>query len=391
MRTVVRNIGQVVSGDIHQPLLEADSILIQDGKILEVGSGLEDPSDVLIDAQGTTVMPGLIDSHIHPAFGDFTPKQFALNFIDSMLHGGVTTAISAGEVHVPGRPRDVVGLKALAILAAKAYDNFRPSGVKIHAGAPILERGLRESDFAEMAAGGVRLVGEIGLGSVHTGKDAAPMVEWARACGMTVTIHTGGPSPAGNHHIDADTVLETRPDVIGHINGGTTSMSPGEIERLVATEMAVEIVHNGNIKMALHAWRSARQVGGLQRVLLGTDSPTGSGVVPLGMLRMLSLLAGVGGMPAAEAVACATGNTARIYKLSCGVIRPGRDADLVICDAPIGSVARDALGALAAGDLPGVSMVLIDGVVRLGRSRNTPAAARGAVVVKGEAPSTIVH
>jgi enamidase len=90
-------------------------------------------------------------------------------------------------------------------------------------------------------------------------------------------------------------------------------------------------------------------------------------------------------------VACATGNTARIYKLKRGVIAEGREADLVVCDAPIGSVARDALGALAAGDLPGVSMVLIDGTITIGRSRNTPPAARAADVVKGAGPAGAGH
>ena len=47
-------------------------------------------------------MPGLIDSHAHPVFGDFTPRQQTQNFIESGLHGGVTTVISAGEVHLPG-------------------------------------------------------------------------------------------------------------------------------------------------------------------------------------------------------------------------------------------------------------------------------------------------
>src|SRR5439155_22300721 len=50
------------------------------------------------------------------------------------------------------------------------------------------------------------------------------------------------------------------------------------------------------------------------------------------------------------------------------VIAAGRAADLVICDAPIGSIAADTLGALAAGDLPGISMILIDGRITIGRS-----------------------
>ena len=391
MKTLIRNVGQLVSGHVRRPLLDADSLVIDGGRIAAVGRGLDDDADSVVDAKGTTVMPGLIDSHVHPVFGDFTPRQRAVDFLDSAMHGGVTTAISAGEVHLPGRPKDIVGLKALAIVAAKAYANFRPGGVKVHAGAPILELGMVEADFTEMAAAGVRLVGEIGLGSVRTGKDAAPMVHWARKHGMTVTIHTGGPSIAGSNPIDADVVLEASPDVVGHINGGTTSMSPAEIERLVATDMALEIVQCGNMKTALHALRVALDARATHRLIVGNDAPSGTGVIPLGVLRTLSLLAGLGGMAPAEAVACATGNTARVYELDTGVIAVGRAADLVICDAPTGSVAREALGALTAGDLPGISMVFIDGRIIIGRSRNTPPAARAAEVVKGAGPSAGAH
>jgi enamidase len=389
--TLVRNIGALLSGDLRQPLLDADSLVIRDGRIVAVGRRLDEDADTVVDARGTTVMPGLIDSHVHPVFGDFTPRQRTVDFIDSGMNGGVTTAISAGEVHLPGRPKDIVGLKALAVVAAKSYANFRPGGVKVHAGAPILELGMTEGDFAEMAAAGVRLVGEIGLGSVKTGKDAAPMVRWARKHGMTVTIHTGGPSIAGSNPINADVVLEAAPDVVGHINGGTTSMTPADIERLVATDMALEIVQCGTMKTALHTLRVARDARAVERIIIGNDAPSGTGVIPLGVLRTLSLLSGLGGLPPAEAVACATGNTARVYKLDCGVIASGKAADLVICDAPTGSIAADAQGALAAGDLPGISMVLIDGQITIGRSRNTPPAARAAEVVRGHGPAGAGH
>lgn len=391
MKTLIRNIGTLVSGDIAKPLLDADSLLVDDGRIAAVGRGLDGDADTIVDARGTTVMPGLIDSHVHPVFGDFTPRQRAVDFIDSAMNGGVTTAISAGEVHLPGRPKDIVGLKALAIVAAKAYANFRPGGVKVHAGAPILELGMTEADFAEMAAAGVKLVGEIGLGSVKTGKDAAPMVRWAKQHGMTVTIHTGGPSIAGSNPIDADVVIEAQPHVVGHINGGTTSMSVKEIERLVATDMALEIVQCGNPKTALDTLRLATAARAVERIIIGNDAPSGTGVIPLGVLRTLSLLASLGGMPPAEAIACATGNTARVYRLDVGLIAAGRAADLVICDTPTGSVGRDALAALTAGDLPGISMILIDGSITIGRSRNTPPAARIAEVVKGQGPAAAGH
>jgi enamidase len=337
------------------------------------------------------VVPGLIDSHCHPVFGDFTPRQRTIDFIESGLNGGITTMISAGEVHLPGRPKDIVGLKALAIVAAKSYANQRPAGVKMHAGAPILELGMVEEDFAEMARAGVKLVGEIGLGSVRTGKDAAPMVKWAKKHGMTVTIHTGGPSIAGSNAISAEVVLEADPDVVGHINGGTTAMSEREIDALVATRMALEIVHCGNGKAALHALRRAREASATGRVIIGLDAPSGTGVVPLGILRVLAHLVSLGGIAPEEAVCMATGNTARVYKLSTGVIAPGRDADLCIVDAPIGSQGRTALEALSVGDLFGVSMILIDGQIRIGRSRNTPPATRAAEVVKGQGPAAGGH
>jgi enamidase len=391
VKTLIRNIGQIVSGDIARPLLDGDSIVAADGKIVAVGRGLDDDADTVIDARGSTVIPGLIDSHCHPVFGDFTPRQRAIDFIESGLNGGITTMISAGEVHLPGRPKDIVGLKALAIVAAKAYANARPAGVKVHAGAPILELGMVESDFAEMARAGVRLVGEIGLGSVKSGKDAAPMVRWARQHGMTVTIHTGGPSIAGSSAITAEVVLEADPDVVGHINGGTTSMSEREIDALVATRMALEIVHCGNGKTALHALRRAREARATDRIIIGLDAPSGTGVVPLGILRVLAHLTSLGGVAPEEAVCMATGNTARVYRLPVGVIAPGREADVCIVDAPIGSQGRTALEALAVGDLFGVSMILIDGQVKIGRSRNTPPAARAAEVVKGHGPAAGGH
>ena len=125
MRVLLRNIGTLVSGDLRRPVLDADSLVLLDGRIAGIGRSLDEDADTVIDCRGTTVMPGLIDSHVHPVFGDFTPRQRTVDFIDSAMNGGVTTAISAGEVHLPGRPKDIVGLKALAISAKSS--STRPS------------------------------------------------------------------------------------------------------------------------------------------------------------------------------------------------------------------------------------------------------------------------
>jgi enamidase len=285
--------------------------------------------------------------------------------------------VSAGEVHLPGRPRDIVGVKALAITAQRAYENFRPGGVKVHAGAPVIEQGMVESDFIELAQAGVRLLGEVGLGSVKAGYEAKEMVAWARKAGIQSTIHTGGPSVPGSGYIDADTVLEADADIIGHINGGHTALPLSQIRCLCeGCARGIEIVHNGNELAGLMALRYARELGQLQRVILGTDSPAGSGVQPLGILRMIALLSSVGEMPAETLFCCATGNTARMRDLDCGIVEAGRAADLVFMDRAQHSSGVDLLDSVRKGDLPGIGMVVIDGIVRCGRSRNTPPAER---------------
>lgn len=377
-KVVIRNIGLLLSGDIDRPILDADTIVVNDGLIVAVGKAKDcdtSHAQTVIDAQQTCVAPGLIDSHVHPVFGDWTPRQNQIGWIDSTMHGGVTTMISAGEVHLPGRPKDIVGLKALAITAQRAFDNFRPGGVKVLAGAPIIEKGMTEQDFKDLAEAGVTLLGEVGLGSVKAGYEAKEMVGWARKYGIQSTIHTGGPSIPGSGLIDKDVVLEADADVIGHINGGHTALSEAHVcELCEKSSRAIEIVHNGNEKVAIAAAQAALQLKCPHRVILGTDGPAGSGVQPLGMLRLISLLCSLGNIPPELAFCFATGNTARIRKLNCGLIEAGRDADFVFMDKAQHSAGRDILDSIQRGDIPGVGMVMIDGLVRCGRSRNTPPA-----------------
>jgi enamidase len=384
-KLVVTNIGLLLSGVLEAPILDADTIVAESGRITAIGKRADcdtDQARVTIDAHGCAVSPGLIDSHVHPVFGDWTPRQGQFGWIDSFLHGGVTTMVSAGEVHLPGRPRDIVGVKALAITAQRAYENFRPGGVKVLGGAPVIEKGMVESDFTELAAAGVKLLGEVGLGSVKAGYEAKEMVAWARKAGIQSTIHTGGPSVPGSGYIDADTVLEADADIIGHINGGHTALPLSQIRCLCeGCARGIEIVHNGNELAGLMALRYARELGELRRVILGTDSPAGSGVQPLGILRMIALLSSIGEMPAETLFCCATGNTARMRNLDCGLIEVGRAADLVFMDRAQHSAGSGLLESVRVGDLPGIGMVVIDGIVRCGRSRNTPPAERVPEVV----------
>jgi enamidase len=377
-KLVIRNIGLILSGMLEKPMLDGDCVIAIDGKIDAVGYEKDldtSQADVLVDAKGVTLSPGLIDSHVHPVIGDYTPRQQQINWIDSCLHGGVTCMISAGEVHAPGRPKDIVGLKAMAIASQRWYENFRPSGVKVLAGAPVLEEGMEEHDFKDLADAGVKLLGEVGLGSVKAGETAKQMVQWARKYGIQSTIHTGGPSIPGSGLIDKDVVLEADADIIGHINGGHTALPDDQITCLCEScSRGIEIVHNGNERAGLLAMRTAFELKQAERVILGTDSPAGSGVQPLGILRMIAMLSSLGDIPPEIAFCFATGNTARMRELDTGLIEVGKSADFILIDKAQHAPGKDMLESIHQGNLPGLGMTIIDGVVRSQRSRNTPPA-----------------
>ena len=390
MRTAVINLARIISGDWRAPFVDGDSLLCDSGRIVKVGrvsdAELKD-CDVVIDAGGAIATPGLIDSQVHNTFGDYTPRQKTVGFLESYVHGGVTTAISASEVHVPGRPKDPQGVKALAVAAMKCFEHYRPGGMRVWAGAIILEPGLVEADFVDIAAQGVWLA-KAGFGAVATPYDYAPMIAHARKHGMTTLVHTGGSSIPGSSGIWADHLIRMNPDVSFHTNGGPVAMPDDDYPRLVnESSMALQVCTAGNLRTTLLLAKLIVEANQFDRFLIATDTPTGSGIMPLGMLYTITHLASLGGMDPAVAIAAATGNNARIYKRNSGFLKSGADADVLILDACVGGSKNDALSAISSGDIPAVAAVITDGVPRfVGRSRNTPAPMKTVRVVQNRVP-----
>ncbi len=384
MKTAIVNLGAIISGEWREPYVKGDSILMEGGKIAEIGTVSAqqvESCDVVIDADGTIAIPGLIDSQVHNTFGDYTPRQKTVGFLESYVHGGVTTAIGASEVHVPGRPKDPAGVKALAVAAKKCFDHFRPGGMRVYAGSIIMEPGLVEDDFREIAAQGVWLA-KAGFGAVETPYDYAPMVAWARKHGMITTVHTGGSSIPGSSGIWADHLIKMQPHVSFHVNGGPVAMPEADYPRIVnESSIALQVCIAGNLRTTFVVADLVRKADQFDRLLIATDTPTGSGIMPLGMMYMITYLASLGGMPVESAIAAATGNNARVYGLNSGFLHKGRDADVVLLDACVGGSKDNALDALRNGDIAAVAAVVTDGVPRfVGRSRNTPAPIKSARV-----------
>ncbi|MGE5820197.1 MAG: amidohydrolase family protein [Deltaproteobacteria bacterium] len=385
---LIKNIGTLVTGDLARPLRSADSIFIDDGVVKEIGRNLNSKADRVIDAAGITAIPGLIDSHSHPSIGEYTPAQNSLSWITNYMHGGVTALISAGELHLPGLPLppDARTALSVAIVTKRCYDNLRPSGVKVHAGTLLLVPGLGEKDFDEIASLGIKLVKFIFYDySLLPNGEAERYVKWAKARGIKVKIHSGGVSRSGVSQVAGfEIVTKIQPDIIGHITGGPIPMAEEDMVRIVnETDCHVEICSSGNYRMALSLIRAVKAKNAFERVLIGTDTPGGTGVIPRGILREIAFISSVGEVPPEKTICMATGNVGRAHGLNLGFLEEGRPADLVLLHKITGSVSKDALDSFAKGDLPGISTVIIDGEILVAsRSQQTPPAERTAVMEK---------
>lgn len=375
---LIKNIGTLVTGKLEGPLRQADSILVRDGVVQAIGKNLTQAADRVIDANGITAIPGLIDSHSHPSIGEYTPAQNSLSWITNYMHGGVTALISAGELHLPGLPLppDARTALSVAIVTKKCYDNLRPSGVKVHAGTLLLVPGLTERDFDEIQALGIKLVKFIFYDySLLPNGEAERYVSWAHARGIKVKIHSGGVSRSGVSQVAGfEMVQKIKPDIIGHITGGPIPMPEQDMIRIAhETECFMEICTSGNYRLALSLARVVKAKGLHRRVLIGTDTPGGTGIVPRGILREIAFLSSVGEIEPEKSICMATGNVGRAHDLNIGILEEGRPADIVLLHKITGSVAKDALDSFAKGDLPGISYVIIDGEIQVaGRSQQTP-------------------
>ena len=388
MQVSIKNLGKIVTGDTLNPLADGDTIIIKNGIIETVGSVAEkkiNESDVIINANGAIAIPGFIDSHVHITFGDYTPRQNTVGFLQSYLHGGTTTCISASEVHVPGRPKDVDGVKALAIAAQKCFKNFNPGGMQVYAGSIILEPGLSQQDFIDVNKQGVWLA-KAGFGNVTKATDYIEMIKNAKNAGLITTLHTGGASIPDSFPITGNDLIKINPDVAFHINGGPVSIEDKFFEIVSKeTEIVMQVCTAGNLRTAILCAEMAKKHNAFERFLIATDTPTGSGIMPLGIIYTISQISSLSDFDPEILIAAATGNVSKCYGLNTGFLRSEYQGDIVIIDAPLGGTKNDGLSALKNGDPCAIGGVITAGIPRfVGKSRNTPPTISNVCIEKSE-------
>jgi len=377
METLLYNIGDMLSGKLDSPKINADSIVIDEDRIVSIGKEPLKDRHLSIDCKGMTLAPGLVDTHVHPTIGDFGTKQQSVGYLERMVHGAVTHAVSAGEVHVPGRVGADSAL-AIALAAHYSYKKFGPLGIKVHGGGLLLENDTEIKHIDQAFEGGVRIIGEVGIGSLKDPKRAGELSTYARELGMVVHMHCGATSDRGaggeeHPYFSADDVLTVRPSIASHANS-FVSLSDEDVDLVCDHKEGppfIEIVQAGGVRSMLRVVEKLMDRGDLDRLLIGTDTPTGYGVTSLGIIKTLGDICSMTGLSPDVAWAIASGNAARAFNLDGHKIIEGAPADLVLIDASLGSPQKSALDALAAGEFIGVALVITDGKIRVNGSQCT--------------------
>ena len=370
MQLVLHNIGQVLTGVLDAPMLDTDTIVVDGGRIVSLDAGAATTADVVVDCKQMTVAPGLVDTHVHPTLGDYAPKQQSAGYLERMMHGAVTRAVSAGEVHAPGRSGAESAL-GIALGAFHSFERHRPSGMKVHGGAMLLEKDTDTSHIDRAYEAGMRIIGEIGVGSLKNPVRAGELSLYARELGMTVHMHCGCTSdrgPGGDEHpyFSAEDVMEAQPSIASHANT-FASLSDADIDMLCEDggPPYVEVVQAGGTRSMLRVVEGLAERGRLDRLLIGTDTPTGYGVTSLGILKTIGDVCSLGGVAPETAWAIASGHAAAAFGSDGNTVEVGAVADLVVMDASLGSVWDTAVEGIAAGEFPGVAVVITDGAIRV--------------------------
>ena len=314
------------------------SVRFADGIITDCATGpTAQDGDEVIDAEGGTILPGLIDSHIH-----LVPGALAQG-----LTFGVTTALdmfsqadvmAVAKQQAGARP-DVADVRSAGIGAtapgghpSMMYAPFPTLTGPEQAEQFVADRVAEGSDYLKIfgpsGTAGPRTMPSLDLDTITA------LTKAAHSRGLVVVAHINSAAGVGE-------VVSAGIDVVAHVP------VDGELDRALAERIAEAGIAVGptlaTTENVLAGWRGqemppysraeenvGRLVDAGVTILAGTDAPNPGTVFGASLHRELELLGRCGITPA-QALTAATAAPARVFNLADrGHIAPGQRADLML-------------------------------------------------------------
>jgi imidazolonepropionase-like amidohydrolase len=387
MRMLIRN-ARVIDGSGNPPR-EQCAILIDAGKLVHVGplSRADEPAgdDVaVIDVAGRTVMPGMIEAHIHLSYNDVKaiadldlncPPEYSTlvsaRTAERLLHCGYTAARSAGSIHavdvalkraieeglIPG-PRLLAAGRDICATGGMAdwnpsYLKLGMEGLAMIADGPDAVRAAARrmikdgADVVKCYVGGDALLPHTPIGDcTYTQAEVDALVDEAHMRGRMVAAHVRGErssevaARAGVDSIEHATYANQ--DTLKRIRDQDLTLVPG-------LRYLYSIIENGpnfgiteaiigpsglrqEIEQASDTYRRARDLG--VRMCPGGDfgfawNPHGE------YAKDIQVFVDVIGYSPLEAITCATRSGAELMRMAdrIGTLEPGKLADLLVLEA----------------------------------------------------------
>lgn len=374
MHLLITNLEKIITGKLNEPTVEGDSISIKQNVIMNIGnySDMNTENDTIIDASGMIAIPGLIDCHVHPWFGDIAPFYKAYDWIIGYSHGGVTAMISAGQnVSIDNFSSEEN--MALAIFSRKFYEEFTFGNVKVLGGIINYSPYLSEADLFKLSKLGINRVGVVDYHNCSSINELEEFFIKVKYSGLKSLLDCSLDSSKKGKRITPDIIAMLKPDVACHINGAPVSLPKDEISQIInRLDCMLEVVETGNYSSAVDVIQLSLENDMLHRILLGTNTPSPMGLESNGTLMLMQLLTSFTDLSAEQVICLSTGNIAQYYNLPSGFLEKGRIANVVLIDAANGSAAKNGLQALEMGEKPAIALVIIDGVIKVSHSKNSP-------------------
>jgi hypothetical protein len=322
MRTELRGLGGVLTGDLAAPTSGASVIAFEDGRITTIGQTAGE-AETIVEAGGAWAMPGHWDGAASLYFGDHEPQFSARGAIAAAVEFGTTSLVGNGTVRVPGWIGDPRSARELAVLTVKSWRFDRPRGIKVLPGVVDADPAWTAEDFADLSSVGVSTVLIPGSTSDSAATSLAAAV---RESGLRIGVSMGIEKSGG---LSLEDVVAIGPDVVR-----TTGLHTNAVRELLAeTNANLGVTLAGGLRAATDAVCSVADRGQLGRIFLGSGLPGRSAVLPAGIALFVDALAATTGLGREQLIALASSNVARAFGVDGGTLAIGQPADVVLVDA----------------------------------------------------------
>ena len=299
-----------------------NDILVVEGIVSKIGTDLDFPNALSFDASGMTVLPGLVDAHVH--FCGPEPDQYGINPEMSCIPFGVTAAADAGGAHAD--------LKLASNFLVKNVTFVR---VPIKDDEPDFTFTEKRISLYGSNVVGLKVYFDTNKPDVRSNHPLKKICEYAQAHNMKVMVHCSNSPSSMTEYLP----LLSPGDILTHAFHGTLHNAREDrfkaLKEAQSRGIVIDTGFAGHIHTGLDVFKSAISEG-IVPDTISTDITRASAYHRGGRygLTMCMSMARAAGMTEEDIFRAVTSKPARVLGKEniWGVLKEGHCADITVLD-----------------------------------------------------------